>query len=125
MIHLSQFFTAADHHYLVVPNRHYEKVSRLTPDDIPMIRRMAEIGRQVLVERAGRPGTRADDMDATADVMADAKIGFHWPLVSVGHLHLHLMYPASSMGLISRIIYSNTFFGDVDTAIAFIESNTT
>ena len=52
---------AASHHYLVVPNRHYEKVPRLTRADIPMIRRMEEIGKEVLVERAGPPGTRCWD----------------------------------------------------------------
>ena len=50
---------AASHHYLVVPNRHYEKIPGLTRADIPMIRRMEEIGKEVLVERAGPPGTRS------------------------------------------------------------------
>ena len=40
---------------------------------------------------------------------------------SLSHLHLHLMYPASSMGLISRAIFSNTFFGDVESAIRLLE----
>ena len=64
---------------------------------------------------------RADDMSAAAEILDEARIGFHWPLCSVGHLHLHLMYPVSSMGLVSKLIFSKLFFGDVETAIQHLE----
>ena len=37
----------ADHHYLVIPKKHFEKITTLTKQDIPMIRRMEKIGMEV------------------------------------------------------------------------------
>ena len=37
----------ADHHYLVIPKKHFEKIPRLTKQDVPMIRRMEKIGMEV------------------------------------------------------------------------------
>lgn len=75
-----------------------------------MIRRMEEIGWEVLANRLGPAGPE------------DVKVGFHWPIVTVGHLHLHVIAPASSMGIASRMIFSKMFFGDVPSAIELIES---
>ena len=38
---------AAEHHYLVIPKKHFEKIPTLTKEDIPMIRRMEKIGMEV------------------------------------------------------------------------------
>ena len=38
---------AAEHHYLVIPKKHFEKITTLTKQDIPMIRRMEKIGMEV------------------------------------------------------------------------------
>ena len=38
---------AAEHHYLVIPKKHFEKITTLTKQDIPMIRRMEKIGIEV------------------------------------------------------------------------------
>ena len=101
---------AAEHHFLVVPKRHHIKVSTLRVTDIPMIRRMEAIGLEVLTNRAGK-----------TMVVEDAKIGFHWPHCFINHLHLHMIAPASTLGLLNRVIFSSKFFGDVQTAIQYIE----
>ena len=38
---------AAEHHYLVIPKKHFRKVTTLVKDDIPMIRRMEKVGMEV------------------------------------------------------------------------------
>ena len=37
----------AEHHYLVIPKKHFEKITNLTKQDVPMIRRMEKIGMEV------------------------------------------------------------------------------
>ena len=79
------------HHYLVVPRQHIEGPGMLSSSHIPMVERMAEIGKQVLEERGGN----ADQ----------ARMGFHWPpFILVKHLHLHVISPESAMGWVSRNI---------------------
>ena len=39
---------AAEHHYLVIPKKHFRKIPTLTRNDIPMIRRMEKIGMEVI-----------------------------------------------------------------------------
>ncbi|KAJ2783366.1 hypothetical protein H4R18_001733 [Coemansia javaensis] len=68
----------AELHLLVVPREHHGTVRELGPDDLPMVRRMHEIGRQLLEER-GYTG-------------AAARFGFHRPpFNSVHHLHMHCL----------------------------------
>ena len=74
-----------------------------------MVRRMQEIGWEVLSNRAG------------VAAKEDACIGFHWPLTLVKHLHLHVIAPASSMGMINKVIFSRKLFGDVDEAIDLLK----
>ncbi|XP_070395936.1 adenosine 5'-monophosphoramidase HINT3-like isoform X3 [Dermacentor albipictus] len=44
---------ASAHHYLVVPKKHVKNVKSLTHNDIPLVNRLVEIGKQVLEERSG------------------------------------------------------------------------
>ena len=53
--------------------------------------------------------------------MSDFMIGFHWPIYSVGHLHIHAISPSNSMSLFQKIEFSKTFFGTAEQAIAALE----
>ena len=45
----------------------------------------------------------------TSDLLS--RIGFHLPpLVFVGHLHLHIIAPASQMGFLSRLAYRDNSY---------------
>ena len=104
---------AAEHHYLVitkVSRRKYfarppfaksiltvlgDVISRyqacikdvqcLGKDDIPMVQEMEAAGLRVLGEQGGDTGK----------VMT----GFHWPLHTVSHLHMHVIAPADNLRL--------------------------
>ena len=82
---------ASTHHYLVIPRQHIRDPYSLTPEQIPLVERMAEIGQQVLRERGGN--------------VEEARIGFHWPpFIFVKHLHLHVVGPEASMGWLNKYI---------------------
>ena len=81
----------ATHHYLVIPKNHIKDPKSLQQEHIPLVERMVEIGKQVLLEQGGN--------------LEEARIGFHWPpVILVKHLHLHVMSPESSMGWFYRSI---------------------
>ncbi|KAF9483192.1 HIT-like protein [Pholiota conissans] len=68
---------ASVHHYLVIPRKHIESVKTLRPSDVPLVKRMEEIGHIILDDR-----NVADNM---------RRMGFHIPpFNSVYHLHLHV-----------------------------------
>ncbi|KAI0806346.1 HIT-like protein [Irpex lacteus] len=68
---------AAAQHLLVIPRRHIDSVRTLTKDDVPTVKRMAEIGHSVL-----------DEMQVP---LSSRRLGFHIPpFYSVKHLHLHV-----------------------------------
>ena len=63
---------------------------------------------------------RSKDDKATEDLVC----GFHWPIVSVSHLHLHVIAPTAAMNFFKRIEFSRKyFFGTVEQAIQLIEKN--
>ncbi|KAJ1731712.1 hypothetical protein LPJ61_002397 [Coemansia biformis] len=65
-------------HLLVIPREHRGTVRELTPQDLPMVRRMHEIGRRLLEERG-----------FSGDL---ARFGFHRPpFNSIHHLHMHCL----------------------------------
>uniref|UniRef100_T1GFH8 HIT domain-containing protein n=1 Tax=Megaselia scalaris TaxID=36166 RepID=T1GFH8_MEGSC len=71
---------AAEHHFLAVPKVHFD-INNL------------EASLKTLLENRG------------VDVN-DALYGFHWPpFISVKHLHMHAMAPASGMAFKSRMIF--------------------
>ena len=103
---------ASTHHYLVTPRRHIQDSRSLTASHIPMVERMAEIGRQMLEER----GESVDK----------ARFGFHWPpFVLVKHLHLHVISPESGMGWLNRTVIfrkDSYFFNSPNSMINYIKS---
>lgn len=56
-------------------------------------------------------------------VLSDVSYGFHWPpFVSVRHLHMHAIAPASRMSFVSRCIFkpANIWYRTV-SAIIFLK----
>ncbi|XP_056115763.1 adenosine 5'-monophosphoramidase HINT3 [Rhinichthys klamathensis goyatoka] len=88
----------APHHYLVIPKQHIHSCLSLQADDIGLVRRMADMGRDVL---------KAKDVTD----MEDISLGFHVPpFITVPHLHLHVLAPFSqtfrwSMGKFTSFWY--------------------
>uniref|UniRef100_A0A3Q2NNJ9 Histidine triad nucleotide binding protein 3 n=1 Tax=Fundulus heteroclitus TaxID=8078 RepID=A0A3Q2NNJ9_FUNHE len=76
-------FPAAPHHYLVVPRKHIVSCKSLNRRSISLVERMANFGKEVL-------------RDQGITDMKDVRLGFHQPpFISVDHLHLHVLAPAS------------------------------
>ncbi|CAI2353475.1 unnamed protein product [Caenorhabditis sp. 36 PRJEB53466] len=90
--------TESKHHFLVLSKQHIAKPTDLTAADIPLLEEMERTGRELLREKLKKEG----EADTVEDML---RIGFHFtPLLSVHHLHMHVIYPISDMGLISRKI---------------------
>ncbi|XP_051909010.1 adenosine 5'-monophosphoramidase HINT3-like [Hippocampus zosterae] len=86
---------AADHHYLVIPRTHIDDCDALRAQHIPMVERMAEMGRGVLEKNKVRD-------------LEDIRLGFHVPpFCSVPHLHLHALAPASKMNELTQRKYGS------------------
>ncbi|XP_028295758.1 histidine triad nucleotide-binding protein 3-like [Gouania willdenowi] len=76
---------AAPHHYLVVPRKHIMSCLLLNKEQIGLVEKMAEMGKDVLRARG------VTDMN-------DISLGFHQPpYTSVDHLHLHVLAPKSQI----------------------------
>lgn len=88
----------APHHYLVLSRRHINKASDLTPADLPLLREMNELGRTYLREALKEKG----EADTVEDLL---RMGFHWSkMVTVRHLHLHVLYPVSQVRFFYRMV---------------------
>ncbi|CAG9761723.1 unnamed protein product [Ceutorhynchus assimilis] len=84
---------AAIHHYLSIPKEHIANVNSLnSPEHKGLLDRLLAEGKKAVEDQGG-------------DVN-DLRLGFHLPpFNTVGHLHLHVISPASSMGLMHRIMF--------------------
>ena len=86
---------ASQHHYLVVPKHHKLNAKTLNgEDDKKLVLEMYEYGKQFL-------GTviNSENFD-------EALFGFHFPpFISVDHLHLHCIYPSTTMSFIQSIVF--------------------
>lgn len=83
---------AAEHHYLAVPKIHIVSAKCLKSEDEELLNNMENSLKIVFQQK-------------NVDIN-DALYGFHWPpFISVHHLHMHGIAPASSMKLISRGIF--------------------
>ncbi|KAF7230590.1 adenosine 5'-monophosphoramidase HINT3 isoform X1 [Nothobranchius furzeri] len=78
-------FPAAPYHFLVIPREHIVSCRSLNKKHISLVERMVELGRAVL-------------LDQGITNMNDVRLGFHqFPFISVSHLHLHVLAPASQI----------------------------
>ncbi|KAH8334399.1 hypothetical protein KR059_009911, partial [Drosophila kikkawai] len=90
-------FPAARHHYLAIPKDHLESFSVLNRSHLGLVQRM-ELGMKELFK------SKNVDPD-------EAIIGFHIPpFISVKHLHLHGIYPASDMNVLNKINFLSSFW---------------
>ncbi|XP_043076300.1 histidine triad nucleotide-binding protein 3 isoform X2 [Puntigrus tetrazona] len=75
----------APHHYLVIPKKHIHSCLSLKADDINLVKKMADMGREVLKAK------NVTDLE-------DISLGFHVPpYITVPHLHLHVLAPFSQV----------------------------
>lgn len=76
---------AAPHHFLVVPTEHIRDGLSLHRGHAGLVKRMAQMGVAVL-------------RDQGVTDMTNVRLGFHKPpYISVNHLHLHVLAPASQI----------------------------
>jgi len=102
---------AAQHHYLVVTKNHIKSGKELTAKDIDLIKEMKNIGLEFIKNK----GAEANQV----------RMGVHWPpFNSISHLHLHVIYPTSSMSFISRIIFKTgtLWFVEVEDLIKWLST---
>ncbi|XP_077343067.1 adenosine 5'-monophosphoramidase HINT3 [Lithobates pipiens] len=105
----------APYHYLVVPKKHIGNCKTLTNEHVPLVRNMIEVGKNMLQKN------HVTDLE-------DIRLGFHWPpFCSIGHLHLHVLAPASQLGFLSRMIYriNSYWFITADQLLERLQANTT
>ncbi|XP_072264964.1 adenosine 5'-monophosphoramidase HINT3 [Pyxicephalus adspersus] len=103
------------HHYLVVPKKHVGNCKTLTKEHVQLVQNMVEVGKNVLQKN-------------NVTDLQDIRLGFHWPpFCSIGHLHLHVLAPASQLGFLSRMIYrlNSYWFITADQLIERLQENTT
>ncbi|CAG9864569.1 unnamed protein product [Phyllotreta striolata] len=90
---------AANFHCLVIPKQHILNIKSLsTHEDKLLVERMMQVGKRILEENNGN--------------LNDLRLGFHCPpFNSVGHLHMHVISPASEMSLYNKLIFQpNTYW---------------
>ncbi|KHJ85748.1 hypothetical protein OESDEN_14517 [Oesophagostomum dentatum] len=84
------------------------KVFRTTSEVIEDLRKAANIPDPLHVmdmEKTGREFLRAElKAKGEADTVEDMlRVGFHWPpLITINHLHMHILYPIRELGFFSR-----------------------
>ncbi|XP_069463608.1 adenosine 5'-monophosphoramidase HINT3 [Ambystoma mexicanum] len=105
----------APHHYLVVPKKHMGNCKTLTKDNIPLVKKMVEVGNTILQRN------HFTDLE-------DTRVGYHWPpFCTIAHLHLHVLAPASQLGFLSRMIYrlNSYWFITADQLIERLQAENT
>ncbi|KAI0346139.1 HIT-like protein, partial [Trametopsis cervina] len=109
---------AAAQHFLVVPKQHIDSIRTLNKEDVAMVKRMGEIGHNVL--------------DELQIPMSARRLGFHIPpFYSVKHIHLHVQ-ATPYRSLLRRAKYpvvagwagydkGLSWFVEVEQAVAILE----
>ncbi|XP_045201579.2 adenosine 5'-monophosphoramidase HINT3-like isoform X2 [Mercenaria mercenaria] len=97
---------ATSHHYLVVTTEHISDAKQLKFENLGLVERMVEVGKDVVQKQGG-------------DII-DLRMGFHWPpFHMISHLHLHVISSTSQMGFIAKGIFMERalWFAKVDWVI--------
>merc|ERR1719378_517508 len=99
---------AAKHHFLVIPKEHIKDIKSLRAKDIPLVEQMKEVGLKVLREQDGN--------------VEKVCTGFHWPIHTVSHLHMHIISPADNLtSFFKKMEFSRMFFGSTEDAIQMLQ----
>uniref|UniRef100_A0A914ULG0 Adenosine 5'-monophosphoramidase HINT3 n=1 Tax=Plectus sambesii TaxID=2011161 RepID=A0A914ULG0_9BILA len=111
----------APHHYLVITKSHIGRPTDLDSRDAGLVRRLEACGRNFLSARLKAVGE--------GDIMENKlRLGFHWPpLLSISHLHMHVIYPADQMYFFYRnfIFRPGRYFRTASTVATALESTMT
>ena len=79
---------ASDLHVLIIPKKLIQHFGCCEAGDAPLLRHMEAVALKVLQAEYPSLDIEAARADGTAS------LGYHkWPLITVYHLHLHLIYP--------------------------------
>lgn len=80
---------ATEHHYLISPKVHLLNVKTLLPEHVPVVKKLVEIGKQLIIDRGGD--------------LVNAILGFHWPpFNTIAHLHMHAITSIDQMSFVSK-----------------------
>lgn len=75
-------YPASDLHVLIIPKERITHEYYLEKKHLPILKRMKAVAQRII---------EVNDCDLESN---DVTIGFHrWPLISVYHLHLHVVFP--------------------------------
>ena len=107
---------ASQHHYLVIPRRRIKTVNWLVPADRALVEKLVAVGHRVAREQCGLDEARyignlakGDDPAAGGDRYS---LGFHKPpLITVHHLHLHVIAPIPAKNWFYRLIFPTITYG--------------
>lgn len=99
---------AAEFHILIIPKNHFGPIQSLNKSHIEMLKKMEEIGQNLFNEK----NYSQDDLLQ----------GFHWPIYTINHLHLHFIAPKQQMNCFKKIEFSSWSFGNVQMAIEKLEN---
>ena len=94
---------AADFHILVIPKQHYGPIHKLNSTQVELVKKLESIGNQLIEERNIQ--------------QIDVLQGFHWPIYSMHHLHLHFIAPKSQMNWWKKLEFNSYGFGSSTAAI--------
>ncbi|KAK9874374.1 hypothetical protein WA026_002721 [Henosepilachna vigintioctopunctata] len=98
-------------HFLVIPKQHFVSVNSLNADNISLVERMKECGKNIINELGG---------DIT-----DIRLGFHCPpFNSIKHLHLHCISPTKDMSFLHNLMFrpNSWWFSTVDQTLENLKS---
>ena len=95
-------YPATEHHYLLIPRQHITNPKTLNSEHIALVNEMELFAREFLEGRANKGNFKPGDLS----------MGFHWPpFITVPHLHLHVIYPASTMSWKHSLLFkSNSWY---------------
>ena len=93
---LADLHPAARHHYLVIPKIHVKNAKELKGfEHIEMVKGMYKYGQEYLQNNASND-----------ENLNDTLFGFHYPpFISIDHLHLHVICPASSINFTNSSLF--------------------
>ncbi|XP_053211306.1 adenosine 5'-monophosphoramidase HINT3-like [Panonychus citri] len=104
---------ASDVHILIIPKKHIKDVKSLTKNDLSLVENMKQIAIDLVKEKQFNMNT--------------TRLGFHLPpFNSIGHLHLHLIYPTNNMTFLKRVQFrpGSWWFTEIEPFLDSLRAST-